>query len=72
MAFHAAHPTPTGTSVTAVLSSTDGRRIFFVSTTAITPEDTDDAPDIYELFNGQTHLVSIGQGGSGPPSDGDP
>ena len=25
--------------------------------------------DIYELFNGQTHLVSIGQGGSGPSSE---
>jgi hypothetical protein len=73
---------PTGTDFGPLQASTDGRRVFFVSTKGLTPEDTDAACsgsggnaidrmciDIYELVNGQTHLVSIGQGGSGPSSE---
>jgi hypothetical protein len=41
-------------------ASADGRRIFFMSYQQLVPEDTDNALDIYESFDGQATLISKG------------
>jgi Tol biopolymer transport system component len=48
-------------------ASHDGSRVFFVTTEALVPEDTDTNSDIYERSGEATTLISTGpEGGNGP------
>jgi NHL repeat len=40
--------------------SSDGRRLFFTSTDAVTPGDINGKQDVYEYEDGQPHLISSG------------
>lgn len=61
---------PEGTGEAAAVfagASDDGSRIFFVTSEALVPGDTDSSADIYMRAGGETTLVSVGQvGGNGP------
>jgi hypothetical protein len=60
---------PEGTGEAAAVfagASNDGARIFFVTSEALVPADTDSSSDIYLRSAGETTLVSVGQvGGNG-------
>lgn len=43
----------------------DGRRVFFETEAALSPQDTNGQADVYEWENGVVHLVSTGQGANG-------
>src|SRR5207253_4232756 len=49
--------------------SADGSHILFVTRERLTSDDTDNNLDVYELFNGQTTLVSTGPAGGNGPYD---
>ncbi len=56
--------------------SSDGSRIFFDSTEALLPTDTNGKVDVYEWLNGELHLISTGSSGRdstffGASEDGD-
>jgi hypothetical protein len=45
--------------------SADGERIVFATAEALSPEDKNDAPDVYLWSSGRVSLISSGAGGSG-------
>jgi Tol biopolymer transport system component len=55
--------TTAGNSTAPRNVSADGRRIFFQTPDALTPDDHNDALDVYEYEDGAAHLISPGLGG---------
>ncbi len=45
--------------------SPDGSRVFFETTDALVPQDTNGLPDVYEWENGRIYLISSGEGING-------
>ncbi len=51
------------------LFMTDDGRTFFTTTEALVPQDTNEAPDVYEYVDGRPRLITPGTGTSPPPQE---
>lgn len=49
--------------------SRDGKRLFFVTSRALLPEDGDDEADVYLLFTEENRLLLVSKGGAEHPDD---